>query len=100
MYGVNQTDWKQFQLFNSTTYGGSNLLFKDSATELVGIESAKQTYTAFLGADYVNDLEALKTCETCMCIQTTTAPPKAVAIVTSPITQLVLLIALFSVLFL
>ncbi|CAH3029437.1 unnamed protein product [Porites evermanni] len=41
MYGSNQTDWTKFQLFNSTKYGGGNLLFKDSSTELVGISKDK-----------------------------------------------------------
>ena len=103
-YGATQTDWNKFQLFNSTKYGGSNmsnLMFKDSTTELQGLSNDKQTYMGFLGDDYVKDLEALTSCAG---ILTTTPAPKppttAAATVASPIGGLVLLIALFSILFL
>ena len=62
-YGPNQTNWRQFQLFNSTKYGGANLLFKDSCTKLVGIRKDQRTYQGFLGDDYVKDLRALKSCD-------------------------------------
>jgi len=63
-YGSNQTNATQFQLFNSTKYSMSsgNLMFKDSATELVGIPKEKRTYVKFLGDDYVKDSEALTSC--------------------------------------
>ena len=88
-YGTNQKDWNKFQLFNSTKYGGSNLLFKDSTTELRAVASDKQTYKAFLGNEYVEDREALTSCPS-------TSPPPTVSVCTtvSPITELVLLIAL------
>lgn len=87
MYGSNQTDWNKFQLFNSTKYGdGSNLLFKDSTTELTGIPSNKQTYTGYLGEDYGPNRDAMGSC-----IEGTTA---ATIPSTSPIIELVLLIAL------
>ena len=65
-YGSNQTNSTQFQLFNSTKYSVSsgNLLFKDSATELVGIPKKKRSYVKFLGEDYVKDSEALTSCAT------------------------------------
>lgn len=62
-YGPNQTNWRQFQLFNSTKYGGANLLFKDSCTKLEGIHKDQRTYQGFLGDDYVKDLRALKSCD-------------------------------------
>ena len=63
MYGVNQTDWREFQLFNSTKYGSEerNLLFQDSTTELKAIPSVQRSYKEFLGNDYVKDTEALHT---------------------------------------
>ena len=35
--GVNQTDLSKFQLFNSTKYNGTDLLFKDSTKKLVDV---------------------------------------------------------------
>lgn len=72
MYGVNQTNPSQFQLFNSTKYNGEDLLFKDSTTTtLVAIAKEKQTYQGYLGNDYVIDIEALTECD----FLTTTQPP-------------------------
>lgn len=98
-YGSNQTDWKKFQLFNSTKYGsGSNLLFKDSTTELREVESVNRNYKAFLGDDYVKDREALASCTSppTTTSPTTTSPTTTTSVSTtvSPITELVLLIAL------
>ena len=64
IYGPNQTDWTKFQLFNSTKYKGTNLMFKDSSTALVSIPKDNRTYQGYLGDDYVKDTEALKTCKT------------------------------------
>lgn len=100
-YGDKQKDWNKFQLFNSTTYSGSDLIFRDSTTELKGIANDTQSYMAYLGDDYVKDLEAL---ESCVGVQRATTPappgPTAVATVTFPTTELVLLITLLSILFL
>lgn len=88
-YGSNQTDWKKFQLFNSTAYTdddkGYNLLFKDSTTELKEVPSDKQNYNAFLGKDYGQNKEAMASCETI-----------SVSTPVSPITELVLLIGLLA----
>lgn len=63
-YGVKQDNWSKFQLFNSTKYNDSyNLLFKDSTTALVEIAKEKRTYEGFLGTDYIEDAEALKSCD-------------------------------------
>ena len=87
MYGSNQTDWNKFQLFNSTKYGdGSNLLFKDSTTELKEIPSDNQTYTGYLGEDYGPNRDAMGSC--------TEVTSAATIPSTSPIIELVLLIAL------
>lgn len=103
-YGDKQTDWRKFQLFNSTAYGESDLIFSDSTSELKGIANDKQTYKGYLGENYVNIIGALESCAGIEPPTTTTGSPPAPtsgATVTSPITGLVLLlIALFSILFL
>jgi len=60
-YGRNQTNSSDFQLFNSTKYGGSNLLFKDSTQKLVDVGD-KNTYQLWLGNDYLQDVEELNSC--------------------------------------
>ena len=86
-YGSNQTDWNEFQLFNSTKYSDDdkvyNLLFKDSTTELKAVASGKQDYNAFLGKDYGQNKEAMAACD-----------PSSVSTSVSPITELVLLMGL------
>ena len=74
MYGPSQTDWTKFQLFNSTKYGGANLLFKDSTTKLVIISKDNRTYQGFLGDDYVKDLQALKSCDDASSVSTKITP--------------------------
>ncbi|KAJ7324408.1 hypothetical protein JRQ81_017428 [Phrynocephalus forsythii] len=46
-----------FQMFDSTAYGGKNLLFKDATTELVPI--VEQTYEAWLGEEYLHAMRGL-----------------------------------------
>ena len=62
-YGINQTDFNMFQLFNSSKYSGNDLLFKDSTKKLVDVEG-KDTYQKWLGDVYLKDLEALDACPT------------------------------------
>ena len=101
MYGPSQTDWTKFQLFNSTKYGGANLLFKDSTTELVSISKDKRTYQGFLTDDYVKDVQALKSCDNA----SSTKPPKSVSTKpsisvstkTTPYAVIVLLVAMVAV---
>ena len=101
MYGPNQTDWTQFQLFNSTKYSGANLLFKDSTTKLVSISKDKRTYQGFLGEDYVKDVQALKSCDdansTKPPISVSTKPPTSVSTKTTPYAVIVLLVAMVAV---
>jgi len=97
MYGTRQTDWTKFQLFNSTKYGGgSNLLFKDSTTELKAIPSDNQTYNGYLGTDYGENRAAMDSC-----INTTKTTPETTPVPTSstvaPVIELVLLITLLGV---
>uniref|UniRef100_A0ABM5G4F8 Melanotransferrin isoform X1 n=1 Tax=Pogona vitticeps TaxID=103695 RepID=A0ABM5G4F8_9SAUR len=46
-----------FQMFDSTAYGGKNLLFKDATTELVPI--MEQAYQAWLGDEYLHAMRGL-----------------------------------------
>ena len=62
-YGINQTNSSMFQLFESSKYSGSDLLFKDSTKKLVNV-GEKDTYQKWLGDDYLKDLEALDGCPT------------------------------------
>ncbi|KAK2574279.1 Serotransferrin [Acropora cervicornis] len=62
-YGRSQTNSSGFQLFVSSKYGGSNLLFKDSTQKLVDVGD-KNTYELWLGNDYLQDLEELDSCPT------------------------------------
>lgn len=57
-YGITQTNPNRFQLFESSKYSGTDLLFKDSTKKLVDVEE-KDTYQEWLGEDYLKDLEAL-----------------------------------------
>ena len=78
-YGIKQDNSSKFQLFNSTKYNtSSNLLFKDSTTALKEIAKEKRTYEGFLGTDYIEDAEALKSCD----FKTTTAATTAKAVST------------------
>ena len=93
MYGPSQTNWTTFQLFNSTKYGGANLLFKDSTTELVSISKDRRTYQGFLSDDYVKDVQALKSCDDA----SSTKQPTSVSTKTTPYAVIVLLVAMVAV---
>lgn len=85
-YGVKQDNWSKFQLFNSTKYNDSyNLLFKDSTTALVEIAKEKRTYEGFLGTDYIEDAEALKSCDF---MNTTSGPTKTTSVPTAVSTMI------------
>ena len=60
-YGIKQTNPSMFQLFESSKYNGTDLLFKDSTKKLVDVKE-KDTYQKWLGEDYLKDLEALSSC--------------------------------------
>jgi len=94
-YGSNQKDWNNFQLFNSTrysTYGNvSNLLFKDSTTELKAIPTEKRNYDDYLGKDYGQNREAMTSCNGTSTTTTTIAAPTSISCTVAPIIELVLL---------
>ena len=60
-YGITQTNPNNFQLFESSKYNGTDLLFKDSTKKLVDV-GEKDTYQKWLGDQYLKDLEALDAC--------------------------------------
>ena len=61
VYGRNQTNSSDFQLFVSSKYDGNDLLFKDSTQKLVNVGD-KNTYILWLGNEYLQDLEELNSC--------------------------------------
>ena len=50
-----------FQMFNSSTYGGKDLLFEDSTVKLIDVKE-KNTTQAWLGEKYFSELQSLSTC--------------------------------------
>ena len=64
LYGVTQTNWNMFQLFNSSKYDGKDLLFKDSTKSLDDVGQEKNKYNTWLGQDYLDDIAALTQCPT------------------------------------
>ena len=100
MYGSSQTDWTKFQLFNSTKFGGDNLLFKDSSTGLVGISEDKRTYKGYLEDEYVSDIEALETCDTSVSSTKESASPTSDSTKTTPYAVIVLFVTLLVMLLL
>ena len=62
-YGVRQTNYSMFQLFNSSKYGGKDLLFKDSTKKLVDV-GERNSYQKWLGSEYLEDLKVLNSCIT------------------------------------
>lgn len=92
-YGVKQTDWKKFQLFNSSQYSGSNLLFKDSTTALNAQPAGNQSVIDYLGKIYGENVDSLTSCDT---TTSTTPPPTSASSSTAslPISLFVLFTAL------
>ncbi|XP_015772337.1 PREDICTED: melanotransferrin-like [Acropora digitifera] len=78
-YGRSQTNSSGFQLFVSSKYGGSDLLFKDSTKKLVDV-GPKNTYRLWLGEKYLSDLEELNSCPT----ESSTSPTIAFGEINKP----------------
>ena len=78
-YGISQTNSSGFQLFVSSKYGGSDLLFKDSTKKLVDV-GLKNTYRLWLGEKYLSDLEELNSCPT----ESSTSPTTAFGEINKP----------------
>ncbi|NXX84688.1 TRFM protein, partial [Urocolius indicus] len=59
-YFGNSSNENGFKMFDSSTFQGKNLIFKDSAVEIVPVEE-KRTYTEWLGSEYIESLEGMET---------------------------------------
>lgn len=51
-----------FQIFNSSAYGGKDLLFKDSSVTLIDVKEKNST-EAWLGQKYFDALRSLSLCQ-------------------------------------
>ncbi|XP_064522408.1 melanotransferrin isoform X3 [Pseudopipra pipra] len=60
VYFGNSSNGNGFKMFDSSTFQGKNLIFKDSAVEIVPLQE-KRTYTEWLGSEYVESLEGMQT---------------------------------------
>lgn len=56
-----QTNTSLFQMFNSSAYGGKDLLFKDSTVKLIDVKEKNST-EAWLGQKYLFALQSLSSC--------------------------------------
>lgn len=93
-YGVKQTDWEKFQLFNSSQYRGSNLLFKDSTTALNAQPAGKQSVMDYLGKSYGENVDSLTSCDTTTSTTTPPSTPASSSTAILPISLFVLFTAL------
>ncbi|NXI61354.1 TRFM protein, partial [Anseranas semipalmata] len=59
-YFGNNSNGNGFKMFDSSTFQGKNLIFKDSAVEIVPVEE-RRTYTEWLGSEYIESLEGMQT---------------------------------------
>ncbi|NXI53829.1 TRFM protein, partial [Chloroceryle aenea] len=54
------SDGNGFKMFDSSAYQGKNLIFKDSAVEIVPVRE-RRTYAEWLGSEYIESLEGMQT---------------------------------------
>ncbi|NXU84300.1 TRFM protein, partial [Xiphorhynchus elegans] len=59
-YFGNSSNENGFKMFDSSAFQGKNLIFKDSAVEIVPVRE-KRTYTEWLESEYVESLEGMQT---------------------------------------
>ncbi|XP_074009750.1 melanotransferrin isoform X1 [Numenius arquata] len=62
VYFGNSSNENGFKMFDSSTFQGKDLIFKDSAVEIVPV-GEKRTYAEWLGSEYIESLEGLQTPE-------------------------------------
>ncbi|NXK28834.1 TRFM protein, partial [Arenaria interpres] len=62
VYFGNSSNENGFKMFDSSTFQGKDLIFKDSAVEIVPVEE-RRTYAEWLGSDYIESLEGMQTPE-------------------------------------
>ncbi|KFP16702.1 Melanotransferrin, partial [Egretta garzetta] len=60
VYFGNSSNENGFKMFDSSTFQGKNLIFKDSAVEIVPVEE-RRTYAEWLGSEYIESLEGMQT---------------------------------------
>ncbi|NXO48108.1 TRFM protein, partial [Aramus guarauna] len=60
VYFGNSSNGNGFKMFDSSTFQGKNLIFKDSAVEIVPVEE-RRTYAEWLGNEYIESLEGMQT---------------------------------------
>lgn len=90
-YGRKQTNWNDFQLFNSTKYdGGKNLIFKDATTALKGIATDDQSYMGYLGDVYGKDVKALTSCDDLSSTSTMISPVTGFLLITAVLNALLM----------
>ncbi|NXV83884.1 TRFM protein, partial [Atlantisia rogersi] len=59
VYFGNSSNGNEFKMFDSSTFHGKNLIFKDSAVAIVPVEE-KRTYMEWLGNEYIDSLEGMQ----------------------------------------
>ncbi|NXG75788.1 TRFM protein, partial [Baryphthengus martii] len=59
VYFGNSSNENGFKMFGSSTFQGKNLIFKDSAVEIVPV-GERRTYTEWLGTEYIESLEGMQ----------------------------------------
>uniref|UniRef100_A0A8C3KB27 Ovotransferrin n=1 Tax=Calidris pygmaea TaxID=425635 RepID=A0A8C3KB27_9CHAR len=62
VYFGNSSNENGFKMFDSSTFQGKDLIFKDSAVEIVPVEE-RRTYAEWLGSEYIESLEGMQTPE-------------------------------------
>ncbi|NXJ50961.1 TRFM protein, partial [Spizaetus tyrannus] len=60
VYFGNSSNGNGFKMFDSSTFHGKNLIFKDSAVEIVPVEE-RRTYAKWLGSEYIESIEGMQT---------------------------------------
>ncbi|NXY83683.1 TRFM protein, partial [Alcedo cyanopectus] len=60
VYFGNDSNVNGFKMFDSSAYKGKNLIFKDSAVEVVPVRE-RTTYAEWLGSEYIESLEGMQT---------------------------------------
>ncbi|NXS68982.1 TRFM protein, partial [Pandion haliaetus] len=60
VYFGNSSNGNGFKMFDSSTFQGKNLIFKDSAVAIVPVEE-RRTYAEWLGSEYIESIEGMQT---------------------------------------
>ncbi|NXH69419.1 TRFM protein, partial [Hydrobates tethys] len=60
VYFGNSSNGNGFKMFDSSTFQGKNLIFKDSTVKIVPVEE-RRTYAEWLGSEYIESLEGMQT---------------------------------------